>query len=82
MEGQEAPHPHPHRAVLNKGSEEEILLTGFRRSWIRTGLSVILTVLLGGLPYLVARWKPSWRLTFTCRQCRLKEATRLVESRE
>ena len=64
--------------MVNKGSDEEFSLTGYRRSSLRTVLSVILTILLGGLPYLLGRWKPKWRLAFTCRQCRLRSATRYV----
>ena len=63
-------------ALVNKGSDEEFSVTGYRRSSLRTVLSIILTILLGGIPYLVARWKPRWRLAFTSQQCRLKSATR------
>lgn len=65
-------------AVVNKGSEEEITITGYSRSWIRTTFSCILTVILGGLPYLVGRWKPRWKLAFTSYQCRLKIAQRIL----
>ena len=63
-------------AIVNKGTDEEFLITGYRRSWIRTILSVLLSLVLGGLPLLVARWRPDWRLFFTSVQCRLKIATR------
>jgi len=65
-------------AVVNRGTEEEITITGYHRSWIRTILSSILTVLLGGLPYLIGRWKPKWKLTCTSYQCRLKIAQRIL----
>lgn len=66
------------RAVVNRETEEEITIIGYRRSWIRTIFSCILTVLLGGLPYLVGRWKPKWKLTCTSYQCRLKVAQRIL----
>ena len=65
-------------AIVNKGTDEEFLITGYRRSWIRTILSLVLSILLGGIPLLVAKWKPDWRLFFTSVQCRLKSATRLM----
>ena len=65
-------------AVVNKGLEDEFSITGYSPSWFRTGLSVILTLLLGGLPLLLARWRPRWRLLCTSRQCRLKSATRYI----
>jgi len=65
-------------AIVNKGTEEEILITGYRRSWAKTIFSSILTVLLGGVPYLIGRWKPRWRLAFTSCQCKLKVAQRIL----
>ena len=63
-------------AIVNKGTDEEFLITGYRRSWIRTFLSLTFSLLLGGIPLLVAKWKPDWKLFFTSVQCRLKSATR------
>jgi len=65
-------------AVVNKGTEEEMSITGYRRSWIRTICSYILTCLLGGVPFLLGRWKPKWKLKFTSYQCRLKMAQRVL----
>eukprot|EP00092_Neocalanus_flemingeri_P007619 GFUD01008222.1.p1 GENE.GFUD01008222.1~~GFUD01008222.1.p1 ORF type:complete len:1156 (+),score=221.75 GFUD01008222.1:90-3557(+) len=65
-------------AVVNRGTEEEITITGYRRSWIRTIVSSMLTVLLAGLPYLVGRWKPKWKLVCTSYHCALKIAQRIL----
>ena len=64
------------RGFLNRGTEDEIEITGYRRSWVRSCSSLVLTVLLGGIPYLVGRWRPRWRLLATSYQSSLREATR------
>ena len=67
-------------AIVNKGSDEELLITGYRKSWIRTLFSAVITILLGGIPLLIGRWRPQWKLFFTSYQCRLKNATRYDEN--
>ena len=68
-------------AVVNKGTDEEFTVTGFRRSWIRTLFSGIITILLLGIPNLIGRWKPNWKLLFTSCQCKLKFASRWVATK-
>ena len=61
---------------LSSGSGEELYISGYTRSWLRSGLSLVLTVLLAGLPVLVGRWRPRWRLWATSCQSPLREATK------
>ena len=46
---------------------------------MRTGLWAVLTVLLAGLPVLIGRWRPRWRILATSEHCSLREATRYFE---
>ena len=64
--------------LLSQGTDQELLVTGYRRSWTRTVVSLVVSVLLAGVPCLVGRWRPRWRLLATSYQCALREATRIL----
>ena len=66
------------RCLLSQGTDQELLITGYRRSWVRTVVSLVVSVLLAGVPCLVGRWRPRWRLLATSCQCALREATRIL----
>merc|ERR1719330_1780482 len=63
--------------VLHAGTEEEVECTAYRRNIFKTFFAY-LSLLLGGIPYLLARWKPSWRVMFTCSKCPLSRADRVI----
>lgn len=65
-------------AIVNHGTEEEISVLGYRRSWMKTFLTSFVTFLFAGFPYLIGRWKPKWRLACTSYKCRLKEAQKVL----
>jgi len=64
------------RAVIEKNTGEECVIEGYRASLPRTVLAHVLALLLGGVPYLLAKWKPKWRLRATCSHCELVLADR------
>ena len=64
------------RAVIEKNTGEECVVEGYRASLPRTLVAHVLALLLGGLPYLLAKWKPKWRLRATCYSCQLATADR------
>jgi len=66
------------RSVIGKGTEDESVITGYRRNIVKTSISHIAALVLCGIPYLFARWKPRWRLEATCSVCYLAQADRLL----
>lgn len=71
-------HRMPHTFVLNPGGEEELYITGYLPNIFRTILTYIVTVIFAGIPLLVFRWKPAWKLELTCRRVSLRRADRLL----
>lgn len=65
-------------AVLNAGTDDELLVTGFRRTAAGTALYVVLVLLSCGAVLLLAYWKPEWRLAIVSRRCSLDQATGLL----
>ncbi|XP_063865202.1 polyamine-transporting ATPase 13A3-like isoform X3 [Scylla paramamosain] len=63
---------------LNLGTKEELEVTGYRSDRLKLGLTVVATVLSGGLLLLLLTWRPSIRLAFTHRRCSLRDANRLL----
>ncbi|XP_045113394.1 polyamine-transporting ATPase 13A3-like isoform X2 [Portunus trituberculatus] len=63
---------------LNLGTKEELEVTGYRDDRLKLGLTVVATVLSGGLLLLLLTWRPSIRLAFTHRRCSIKDANRLL----
>ncbi|XP_063965726.1 polyamine-transporting ATPase 13A3-like isoform X1 [Lytechinus pictus] len=64
--------------VLNRGTEDELVCTGYRRSIAKTILCVLLSVITVGGLQLVFYWKPEWRLWCTSSKCVLKRATKVL----
>jgi len=65
------------KTVLHAGTEEEVECHAYRRNVFKTFLAY-LSLLLGGIPYLLARWKPTWRVALTCSRCPLSRADRVI----
>ena len=49
-------------------------LEGFKVSRIRCSIAIALTVLTAGITYLIAYWRPDWRLALTHRRAQLADA--------
>ena len=49
-------------------------LEGFEVSRIRCSIAIALTVLTAGIAYLIAYWRPDWRLALTHRRAQLTDA--------
>jgi len=66
------------RYVIDKCTEDESIIIGYLPNPPKYIISHLLSVLLLGLPYLVAKWKPRWRLAATCSTCQLWQADTLL----
>ena len=53
------------RAVLNEGTEDELIITGFRFNLYKSMLMGLLFILTSGLLWLFLYWMPKVRLRFT-----------------
>ena len=72
-----------HQTTIDPGGEGEVRVTGYCTSTLRLLPTALLTLLTGGLPLLVFRWRPSWRLALTSHPTSLARADRvLVEHKE
>ena len=60
-------------AILHPGQDEEAVCVSFKRSWTKTVFAHVLSLLLGGIPYLLARWKPRVSVLWTCSSCPLQQ---------
>lgn len=67
-----------HRALLQPGTEEELVVFGYRSSPCRTALYHLLALLTLGVLYLVTYWRPEWKVSWTTRKCDLAEADCLI----
>ena len=65
-------------AVLQPGGEEEVRVVGYRTSRPRSLLTNLVTLLLAGLPRLLARHRPAWWVALTCCREELSKADRLL----
>ncbi|XP_023338513.1 probable cation-transporting ATPase 13A3 isoform X5 [Eurytemora carolleeae] len=66
------------RSVIDKGTEDESTITGYRRNILKSLVSHFLSLVLCGIPYLLAKWKPRWRLSATCSICPIALSDRLL----
>lgn len=67
-----------HQTTIDPGGEEEVRVTGYCTSTPRLLPTALLTLLTGGLPLLVFRWRPSWRLALTSHPASLASADRVL----
>lgn len=65
-------------AVLNVGEDDEITITGYERSIIKTTLTWIAFILSAGLIRLFMHWRRHWLLFATHRPCGLNVAKRIL----
>jgi len=66
------------RSVIEKGNEDESFITGYRPNIPKTLLCHLVSIVLCGIPYLLAHWKPKWRLSGTCSICPLWQAEKVL----
>lgn len=53
---------------------EETSVRGYRRHVLKTFMYVLLNVVCIGIPELLGRWYPQWRVILTCTRCSLNTA--------
>ncbi|XP_023167868.2 probable cation-transporting ATPase 13A3 isoform X2 [Drosophila hydei] len=70
--------PKPCVAVLNPDQPDQMKISGYRRSHIRTVLCWICIILTGGILRLVLHWWRHWYLLATCQPCPLEEAQQVL----
>ncbi|XP_066971293.1 polyamine-transporting ATPase 13A3-like isoform X4 [Macrobrachium rosenbergii] len=63
---------------LNLGTKDEMEVTGYKSDKGKLALTVILTILSGGLLLIPLTWRPSIKLALTHKRCPLKEAKKLL----
>ncbi|XP_071841062.1 polyamine-transporting ATPase 13A3-like isoform X2 [Apostichopus japonicus] len=68
-------YPAAHTTTLNHGSENEMLVTGYRIYLPKLVVNYIFTIISLGFLQLVFYWKPVWHLKCTSTKCQLREAT-------
>ncbi|KAM3128083.1 hypothetical protein pb186bvf_019784, partial [Paramecium bursaria] len=67
--------------ILPKLIQEEGVIKrieSYRRSSLMTALFIFLTLITGGLFYLVMRWEQGLKIAFLYKKCKLKRATHLL----
>ncbi|XP_053650214.1 polyamine-transporting ATPase 13A3 isoform X7 [Cherax quadricarinatus] len=67
-----------HEQVIQPGTDEELMVHGYRYSCCKAAIFYLLTILTLGMFYLVSYWKPEWRVYFMRRECSLSEADSLI----
>ncbi|XP_032588866.2 polyamine-transporting ATPase 13A3 isoform X3 [Drosophila mojavensis] len=65
-------------AILNPDQPDEMKVSGYRRSHIRTFLCWICIILTGGILRLVLHWWRHWYLLATCQPCPLEDAQQVL----
>lgn len=64
--------------LLNPNEEDEMKITGYRRSRMRTALCWLCICLTGGLLRLILHWWRHWYLMATHEICTLEEADKVL----
>lgn len=77
-DGVEETGPANHRKVIQPGTDEELILHGYKYSVCKALLFYLLTLVSLGTFYLVSYWKPEWGLYWKRRKCSLSEADALI----
>ncbi|XP_052854792.1 polyamine-transporting ATPase 13A3 isoform X2 [Drosophila gunungcola] len=68
----------PCTGILNQDQEDQMIICGYRRSYIRTVVCWTCIFLTGGLLRLVLHWWRHLYLFATCSQCSLEEAEQVL----
>ncbi|XP_042227487.1 polyamine-transporting ATPase 13A2-like isoform X1 [Homarus americanus] len=63
---------------LNLGTKDELEATGYTKDPVKLALTVVATVLTGGLLLILITWRPSIKLALTHRCCSLLHAQKLL----
>ncbi|XP_071515711.1 polyamine-transporting ATPase 13A3-like isoform X2 [Panulirus ornatus] len=69
--------PANHRKVIQPGTDEELILHGYKSSACKAFLFYLMTLVSLGMFYLISYWKPHWGLYWKRRKCSLSEADAL-----
>ncbi|KAH8272489.1 hypothetical protein KR044_009474, partial [Drosophila immigrans] len=70
--------PKSYVAFLNQDQQDQMKISGYRRSHLRLILCWICICLTGGLLRLVLHWWRHWYLIATCQPCSLEEAQQVL----
>ncbi|XP_069170169.1 probable cation-transporting ATPase 13A4 isoform X1 [Procambarus clarkii] len=63
---------------LNLGTKDELEVMGYKRDPVKLALTVVATVMTGGLLLIFITWRPSVKLALTHRRCPLLQADKLL----
>jgi hypothetical protein len=63
---------------VNHGTDDQMLISGYKNSILKTTLIWILIVFTIGFLRLIFYWKPEWMLICTHTKCDLKLATKVL----
>lgn len=66
------------QAIINKGDEEEMLITGYEVVTWRLILVWLAKVLTAGLFWLLLYWVPRWELFLTSKRTILNKANQIL----
>ena len=61
-------------AILNRGEDTEFECRGYRRNLLKTVITHVISILCFGIPYLIAHWKPDWKIKWYRNRCPLSKA--------
>lgn len=59
------------KTILNPGQEDEFECYGYRRHLGKSIVAHVISILLCGIPYLIAYWKPDWKVAWYRSPCPL-----------
>ncbi len=62
------------KTILNPGEDDELECYGYRKNVLKTIFTHLISVLMLGTPYLLAYWKPTWKIAWFCSKCPLYKA--------
>ena len=64
--------------MLNRGTDNEITLWGYKESLVRMFVTLVAVAATGGALGLLLYWVEKWWLYATCGRCSLAEATKVL----
>ncbi len=66
------------KTIINKGTKEQLLALGHKRSYLKTVLFHLFSILCFGFPYVLMYWNKVFGIHWQYVQCGVKEAQVLV----
>lgn len=67
-----------HEAIINAGQEDEMIVYGYKRSKLKTGICYLFIALTVGLLRLIMHWWSHWLLLATHKACSLEDAEQVL----